>query len=76
MVVLLYINVYIKIYQFNKICGKGVGLQDRKLSYSPPPVQIINNQMNMAIQHIKKVFKKKTKRNCKIRIWTEKRKRE
>ena len=41
--------------------GKGVRLQVRKLSYSPPPVQIINNQVDMAIQHIKNVFKKKIK---------------
>jgi len=43
-----HINIYIKIYQFNKIFGKGVGLQVRKLSYSPTPVQIINNQVDMA----------------------------
>ena len=47
-----HINIYFKIYQFNKIHGKGVGLQVRKLSYSPPPVQIINNQIDLAIQHI------------------------
>jgi len=51
-----HISIYIKIYQFNKIYGKGVGLQVPKLSYSPPPVQIINNQVDMAIQHIKNVF--------------------
>ena len=57
-IVLPHINIYIKIYQFNTIYGKGVRLQVRKLSYSPPPAQIINNQSVMAIQHIKKVFKK------------------
>ena len=34
-------------YQFNKIYGKRIGLQVRKLSYSPPPVQIIDNQVDM-----------------------------
>ena len=34
-----------------------------------------NNKVDMAIQHIKNVFKKKQKK-CKIRRWTEKRKRE
>ena len=61
---LSHISIYIKIYQFNKIYGKGVGLQVRKLNYSPPPVQIINNQVDMAIQHIKNVFKKKQRRNA------------
>ena len=37
-------------YQFNNIYDKGVGLQFRKLSYNPPPVQIKNNQVDMAIQ--------------------------
>ena len=35
-----HISIYIKIYQFNKIYGKGVGLQVCKLSYSPPPPHI------------------------------------
>ena len=32
-----HINIYIKIYQFNKIYGKGVGLQARKLKLQPSP---------------------------------------
>ena len=52
-IVLPHITNYIKIYQFKKIYGKWVGPQVRELCYSPPPAQIINNQMDMAIQHIK-----------------------
>jgi len=59
-----HINIYIKIYQFNKIYEKGVGLQVRKLSYSPPPVQIINKQVDMAMQHIKNVFEEKQRKNA------------
>jgi len=44
-------SIYIKIYKFNQIYGKGIGLQVRKLSYGPPSVQIITNQVDMAIQH-------------------------
>ena len=45
--------------------AKGFGLQVRKLSYSPPTVHKINNQVDTAIQHIiKNVFKnKKIKKN-------------
>ena len=57
-ILLPYLIFYIKIYQFSKIHDKGFGLQVRKFSYSPPPAQINNNQMDMAIQHICTVFKK------------------
>ena len=43
-----HISIYIKIYQFNNIYGKGVGLQVRKLSYSPPP--------NQSAMHDKVIF--------------------
>ena len=39
-ILLPHINIYIKIYQFNKIYGKRVELQVRKLSYSPPPERV------------------------------------
>ena len=42
---------YIERYQSTKYMAMG-RLQVRKLGYSPPSVQIINNQIDMAIQHI------------------------
>jgi len=59
-----HISIYIKLYQLNKLYGKVVGLQVRKLSYNPAPVHIINNQVDMAIQHIKNGFKKKQRKHA------------
>ena len=51
---------------------KGVGLHVRKLSYSPFPVQIVHNLMDMAIQHIKNGFtKNKEKLQDKKMDWEE-----
>ena len=65
-----HISIYIKIYQFNKMYGKGVGLQVRKLSYSHPPFIIINGVMSsnetlLNIKHIKTIF------NPKLRWFSE-----
>jgi len=41
-------NFYIELYQLNRIHGKEVGPQVRKLSYRPTPAQIITIDTSMS----------------------------